>query len=323
MTNSKLLEQVRNYFRYKVKRLVTSIGYYNHYSYRIFNSKTLESCGIDTVTEFNQVENIESLRSYDGIADYRACFGKFLVDLNGIYGRPRSIFLWKPFLIPTFPTQGNFTWMTRDQLINHLNYCKDYLGLDYEVNIEDELGYEQNTAGFTDFYKICFDFKKLSYLQIKFVLFWSRYACEFWSNLALLDAMLLKEAVFPEEELYNLLVMSSLVLMMTTYKMSCPGYISEGQCLSIYGKFISKKNLITILNNFSTGQITELVFNRINYDAWVNSAPDIKFPKINVKVNNTTYDIDILGKWLNDESINKRLEVYKKLYPWYKSEEQN
>lgn len=91
----------------------------------------------------------------------------------------------------------NFTWMDKEQLEEHIDALKD-IGIDLKYLIEEKENY---------FY-VHFFTVGLSYLTLKFVCCWIRYAYEFPETMCLLDAYRLKENIWPEETIFNLFLVT-------------------------------------------------------------------------------------------------------------------
>ena len=132
-----------------------------------------------------------------------------------------------------------------------------------------------------------------------------------------------------DEELYNLLIMAS--FFQRYHFKGLGGHISDGQSISIFGKFISRQQLINRLKESPDGSVN-LIFERtlnstspekpeyeVEYANWVL---DFKksIPTIYLLKPNSIYDVD-LNLIFDDENISIRLSEYEKLYSKYKSEE--
>ena len=329
------VERAKEYFKEEIKRFVSFYHYWNRYSFSIYKTRFLSDLiPIKFPETLATIESkkLKSISKYSLINygfDHRSCFGRYLeiVDQRGYWGSSyRSRFVWTPYTKLYSPEQGNFTWMTKEMLIEHLNYPKDILGLNYDVNVFDPDISGEDSKG--EHWNIVFDFKKLTFIEIKFVLFWARYAAEVPSCLALIDALILKEK-YRDEELYNLLIMAS--FFQRYHFKGSGGHISDGQSISIFGKFISRQQLINRLKESPDGSVN-LIFERtlnstspekpeyeVEYANWVLNFKK-SIPTIHLLKPNSIYDVD-LNLIFDDENISIRLSEYEKLYSKYKSEE--
>lgn len=329
------VERAKEYFKEEVKRFISYYHLWNRYSFSIYRTRFLSNfipIKFPETLATIESEKLKSISKYSLIYygfEHRVCFGRYLeiVDQRGYWGSSyRSRFVWTPYTKIYSPEQGNFTWMTKEMLIEHLNYPKDILGLNYDVNVFDPDTSGENSKG--EHWNIVFDFKQLTFIEIKFVLFWARYAAEVPSCFALIDALILKER-YKDEELYNLLIMAS--FLQRYHFMGLGGHISDSQCISVFGKFISRQQLINRLKESPDGSVNS-IFERthnstlpgkheyeVEYANWVL---DFKraIPTINLSKSTGWYDVD-LNRIFDEENISIRLKEYEKLYPKYKSEE--
>jgi hypothetical protein len=333
MENKEKFELAKKYFKEEVERLVSYYNYWNRYSYNIFRAGTVKDAIGDESLATQEIPGslyTKALINYS--FNQRICFGKYTgVLLSRQCHGPefRSRFFWTPYVKPYNPECANFTWMTKELLEEHVNYPKKLLGIDYDVVVYDA---HHDSGSNGPHWDIIFDFKELYRVDIKFILFWSRYATEFPSCFALLDAIMLKD-VFPDEEIYNLLTMAA-----RFHRSHFQGFcsISEGQCLSIYGKFVSRKHLLEEIEknrNFNNDSILKLFgrdsscFNIVggwfdkNFDDF-DKMLSRDIPKLSFrKENNLDLDLD---KFFDEEEIKTRLHWYKDvLYPFYDKERIN
>ena len=330
MENKEKFEIAKKYFKEDIKRFVSLFHYWNRYSYLIFRAQNVkDAIGDESLTMKNIPGTLRNNALIDYPFDRRICFGRFTeVLLSRSYWGPsfRSRFVWTPYTKPHTPECANFTWMTKELLEEHVNYPKNELGLDYDVVVYDA---HKDSEAKGEHWDIIFDFKQLNRNQIKFILFWSRYATEFPSCLALLDALLLKER-YPEEELFNFIVMASFF---QHFHFNDIGNISEGQCISIYGKFITKERLIKGLENTSDdAQILEIFgrdgrsltslsprYDKI-YTSYVNKLGS-EIPVLNFGTGES-YNLD-LTRFFEEKEIETRMNWYDVLYQKYNEERIN
>lgn len=320
-----LVEQFREYVRDNASR-----GVYpfceckNHYEFTVLSGKRRDGdiLGLSR-------DNINTLKQEYGFKlscqeDHRVCFGKYLNYIRNVSDPYHTLFIWLPYVKPKLQKQGNFTWMTKEQLEEHVNYPKYVLGLDYECKVYEP---KRENYDYGSYYEIFFDFKTLDYFQQKFILFWARYSSEFPQNLAILDAMILR-SIYPEEELYNLLIMSSFLLNESGKDM----WIAEGQCMSIYGRFIKKYilkkrlyrpedfkyQILNVFGRLKKDRKTYVCGNYINTD-YGDMIDSFNIRPFTMKIEGT--NILDLSVWINSDNLKTRLETYERLYPWYKKEE--
>ena len=321
----KLIKQVRNYIENVnpvLKNFSSFYSYCNHYA---FNTYDLWH-DIPNDIDFSDKVTLNNtyFKSSKSSSCHRICFGKFL---NKLSRSSRAQFIWMPY-ITTPNSQGcaNFTWLTKEELEKHVLYPKTHYGLDYNVRVysPEEFVYTDDSEDlpFGTYFTVIFDFKKLTYINIKFVLFWARYATEFPSNLVLLDAKLLKQ-LYPEEELLNLLIMSS---MFFRYHNTDNYSVSYDQCISLYGKFATKEYLIKRMYQNPEGSLIS-IFDRFH----VNYSNDMGFQQIincierskQCHFRDNPKDRFIqLTRFLEDKEVERRLSYYvNQLYDYYKKEE--
>ena len=330
MNNLEKFELAKNYFTSEVTRLISFLYYHNRYSYTIYDSSSIVDENISLAKKIDQVDT-RYVKELEVGFEHLPCFGKFL---SGVYKLPtpqhRYRFVWQPYIKPYTPECANFTWMNKDLLEEHVNYPKTLLGLDYDVAVYDALE-DDSPNSWGKHWEVIFDFKKLNVVEIKFVLFWSRYAAEFPSNLALLDAILLKDK-YPNEELYNLVIMASYL---QHHHLTCQG-INENQCLSIYGRFISKerlykglqeeKNILDIFKRTGASTRSDSVFYEPDF-ALFNQKAHLEIPRLSFmngrdteSPRNCKYNLD-LKRFFTKEEIDCRMKLYvEMLYPHYDKE---
>lgn len=244
-----------------------------------------------------------------------ACYGNFLTKIDPYIKKNKGVSrFFLELNIGTDPktSQNNYTWMTEEQLREHINYPREVLDIDFKYKIV--------TIPEKKLYKVLLDFDtRLSKLKIKFVLFWIRYAFEMPSQLALFDAYYLKKYVFPKEELYNLLLMASfMVSNVYLYK------INDSQCISIDGHMITREALKKRLNYPSrhNDKVTQLFFGNRLFDYQL--LPPYPHPnKIEtsggskVLIRNGIFIFLTSSRWLREDVIEERVKNYKFLYRYY------
>lgn len=240
------------------------------------------------------------------------CFGNFLyydVDENEEcdfigekFSYYRHVFIGRVYKKPIHSCSGNFTWLTKEQLEEHIDYCKRIFEIKYYVKIRE----------LPDSFIILLDLCDLNLLQVKLLLFWTRYVIEAPSNLAIIDAYLLKD-MYPEEELYNLLILTSRY----QYYFNSSS-INADQCISVFGSFITRKLLVEKIHSKETNNSVSCLFLREGKNLNFDKSSPYKFDIGSVKVCRGN-SFNFKG-WFSQESLDDRFNVYySKLYDWYKN----
>ena len=195
-----------------------------------------------------------------------------------------------------FRTDRNGTWMTKDQLEEHILYCKEELHSDFIFKIFD-LGDTVNVSSYYgEIYDVLLYFPKtMTARETKFVLTWIRYAYEFPDTLALLDAYRMKQQVFPTESLFNLFLMSAFL------QRCIGGYRLPGdQIISDKGVFMS------------TAQLEREIKEKYGPLNSIYSEVNISLPFID----NINFPISY---WVNPKGWEERLKFYKAYYKYQTS----
>lgn len=131
----------------------------------------------------------------EDIDEDRPCFGDVIDDIS-LYiieaeGHSRTLkttyTIYKSFRSTVDPLLSkDGTWMTKEELENHLNYPKRRLGLEYDFEIKET----------KNIFKVVMEIHSNTtptLASVKFILFWFRYAFEYPYNLFIVDAYILKE----------------------------------------------------------------------------------------------------------------------------------
>ena len=274
--------------------------------------------GIDLENIISELESVNVLTRFQHCSDYQ-----FTIEVDGnTYRRERSRYICFGTFLAYFlryeeakgkitcflhrlkyTNYNNYLWMTEKQLVKHMNYCKTELNLDFDLSIEGDYNVEL---------KINLDLTRLQNLnQIKFVLFWLRYTYEYPSATAMIDAYLLKEKYYPEEELYNLLTITT----RTWIALAVNNTINQGQSLGTDNKFISKRILLdrlhsnkydALVNVFTHGTYTPLLNDWYFKIRNLRNLPNIHLSELN------SYIRDWFGY---QERFSLYEELYKKLKP--------
>ncbi len=308
-TDNPDLEQVRQYFN--DLRITRYFTYQNVYGY--------DKQPRDKVADIDNL--LDTNNKATEAFTHRVCFGEFLTRGGSeIYRAKQYFHEYRHTFISIVLKQyfshyhnNNFTWLRKDQLEQHLDYCKEVFGFDFNYKVEERVlsKYDKYYPG-KECYRVLFDFKNLSYVKVKLLLFWYRLAVEFPSNLALIDALELKRNYFPEEELYNLLLIPS------RYQVRClrPTHIPESQSISIIGGFVKRDILKERLQEKSF--VNDLF--EANFEESYPLSSYVNDYFILASGENNTY-LDRFNVWFSKEEMDKRFNVYKKLYGWYKKYE--
>lgn len=153
----------------------------------------------------------------------RACFGGFIYNSPRLIGKNVVIFTSVLHKVIHNQTDNNHCWMTLDQLNYWISIARQDSGINFNYKIVD-LG---------DRYEVVLELTSdLSWKQVKYILFWLRYAFEAPASYYALDAMLLKRDYYPEESLQNLLTLVSVCHRIDRVRMN------SSQCLTTCGDFI-------------------------------------------------------------------------------------
>ena len=295
------LEQVRDYF--KKQKINRFYQYANSYTY----TKLIRQ-------NFKEDESLldRELLFFDKNSSFagRACFGAFLHNWQGNQYYRCLLVSYVTKQYDYEKRHNNFTWLSAKQIEQHLEYCKEVFGLVFNYQVTE---CEKH-------YYVYFDFCNLSFRQVKLLLFWYRMVVEFPSNLAMIDALELKKNYFPEEELYNLLLIPA-----RYHQNVHPTHIPSSQCISIYGRFIPRDLLQQRLNSDPSydAQVKDLFIPKSGREqkncTLINVDKDKLFiEKELIDPNVTTIEFK---SWFSDEKVKERMQKYTELYSWYKEEE--
>ena len=203
------------------------------------------------------------VNSTDGEFINRVCFGYFLGRLQDC--RPDAavieVFINTQLIRKRSPF-NNFTWLSKKQIQEHMNYLQDVIGLDFYFEVKDSKINLGNGCDNVEGISVKINFKSLKYIEIKYVLFWLRYTYEFPGNIVLIDTYLLKKR-YPEEELYNIFLLPSRLLSVTSRP------LPMDQTISVFGRFVNLgrlKNCLKRYNNVTDiyGQCCESYINPLN-----------------------------------------------------------
>lgn len=191
---------------------------------------------------------------------------------------------------------NNHSWMTIEQMTYWIQTLQQESGLDFFFKVI------QNDSD--NSYRILFDFKKCTRLQMKYVLFWTRYIYEYPTSFCALDAMLLKRDFYPEETLQNLVTLVLDCQRLNSF------HASTSQNLTINGNFITPEELHRKLTSPKTRFVSSLFGSCGFYDS------------------RTIYGIELVSffnertitaeKWLS--KVN-RFDLYHRVYPALKEHE--
>ena len=181
-------------------------------------------------------------------------------------------------------TFGQWCWMTRDELVSHINLVKTLFD-GFEVLIEPDL--RENFMCL----KFIFEKGKISQYKIRFLLTWMRYSYEFASSMAMRDAYLISE-MYPEMSIFN--------LMQATVKFSLNQGVLEDQTICPGGGFLDSDVLINNLDNPTTKQLEDLY---PPVPSWIYS----RGRDINVKSN----QYQSINWWMDEDTFKEiRLPIH-------------
>lgn len=191
---------------------------------------------------------------------------------------------------------NNHGWMTIEQMTYWIQTLQQESGLDFFFKVI------QNDSD--DSYRILFDFKKCTRLQMKYILFWTRYIYEYPTSFCALDAMLLKRDFYPEETLQNLVTLVLDCQRMNSF------YASTSQNLTVNGNFITPEELHRKLTSPKTRFVSGLFGSCGRYDS------------------RTIYGVELVS-FFNEQTITaekwlrktNRFDLYHRMYPALKEHE--
>ena len=249
-----------------------------------------------------QPEALIDKRVGGGNATRSACFGKFTKQYSIHFATGyRLLFTIYIYRVLHTEIDNNLCWMNYDQLRYWIDILKQEADLDFFYKIEEYEDY---------LYKVYFDFKTpLNRRKIKYILFWTRYAFELPAGYLALDALLLKRDYYPKESITNLLTLVANCNRCLALRMS------PSQCITALGKFVSKKHLVSELNNKGFDSVQE-IFGRSGFmgEAY-NTVYGISLPTTDWCPLNNQRTCE------NWEHMEDRFKLYKELYPLFKETE--
>ena len=261
----------------------------NTYRYWIYDNAHRKDFG--KITKISEAQKLPSVFQQKSIT-VRVCYGAFLSRYAITFKNSKGNAVFVSYINREVEDNLNFTWLTKKQLFEHIEYCRQRFSLDFDFTVKK----------YSKSYIVVFDFKKLTHFQVKFILFWTRYAWEFPSNLALFDAMLLHKAL-PNEEMLNLLALASGSLSESNIFLGQGEFpIYSGQCIcNRVSKFINVDNIVEELKSTSQGNVTEM-FPRL-FGRLPQLSPKIKMRDTGTRVTN-------LKEWVKPENIDRRMHLY-------------
>lgn len=320
--------------------------YWNYYEAEIYTESQRDSKGnkiIEHEGSLIDCPEVEGIVPWSRInLDRRMCFGSFLSKINGFLKLDEDeddpnvnrsmmrpvihIGIYRERDLRDSSTHNTFvnnvTWMSREQLEEHINYLVSPDGLNIPVDIkisEHELSW-YDYFDKIPIYNIDIDFgRKTTIRQIKFVLFWIRYAYEAPSNIAMIDAYKLKELYYPDEEIYNLLTVTSR-LINVFYN------INTSQSIHFFGHFVEKARFLKELKS-TKGDLSSIYLKGGNNNLpraevlpIIDDLDDefYKFKKENKEALGESDSYMTLQSWLKFEY---RFTLYRKLYKIHKENE--
>lgn len=226
-------------------------------------------------------------------ATSNVCFGRFLSIARQFQtGSYRIVFTSILRKIQT-SFGNNFCWASREQISFWLDTVKNDSGLDFYYKIEEN---EKN-------FRITFDFKKLSILQIKYILFWERYLFEVFLSFQVLDVIYLKRYYFENESLQNLVTLT------TNCLIRCNIYPHNS--IDPGGNFIDIEELRKRLRQKNRANVTTIFDKNYSNPVDINRYKYPDFSRYFRDINRYTGEW-----WLSFRK--RRFKVYKDLYKTYK-----
>lgn len=221
------------------------------------------------------------------------CFGRFLFYARQVQIKGYRI-VFTSLLHKKQTLHGNnFCWMSHEQISFWLDTVKNDSGLDFYYRIKETVNN----------FQITFDFKELSVLQIKYILFWERYLFEVLLSFQVLDVIYLKRHYFKNESLQNLITLTTNCLIRCS--------IHPHNSIDPGGNFIDIEELRKRLRQKNRANVTT-IFDK-NYLDPVDIYRDkyLDFSRYVRDINRYTGEW-----WLSFRK--RRFKVYKDLYKTYK-----
>lgn len=242
------------------------------------------------------------LRRRLGVASFgkqsiHPCFGSFIYNSQRLRDKSAVIFTSVLHKVVLKQNYNNHCWMTLDQLNYWISIARQDSGINFNYKIVD-LG---------NIYEVVLELTSdLSWKQVKYILFWLRYAFETPASYYALDALLLKRDYYPEESLQNLLTLVSVCHRVDSARMS------NSQCLTTYGEFIQTDILQKRIASRSNDNVSSI----FNGDPSQRSSSTV-YGKLYLS---NYYDArEMTGEsWLNHP---ERFDVYQKAYKLMKERE--
>ena len=221
------------------------------------------------------------------------CFGLFTVQYARQSTKNRILFRITPNRKLLNSTTNNHCWMNINQLNYWIQTMKEDSGLDFFYRIRQD-----DTK-----YIIDYDFKSLNRLQMKYILFWTRYTYEYPASFLALGAMILKRDYYPEETLQNLLTLVSDCQRINAVP------LTPYQCITNKGNFITLEAFREKINSRNRRSVTSIF----------GTIPGSMSKLCGMQLKDFYCVDNITGSsWIDNTS---RFNIYTEAYPILKSRE--
>ena len=242
------------------------------------------------------------------------CFRGVFPDIDGNYGCSMGLFMhllvYKLEGFKTLSNDGfrgvrNGTWMTREQLVEHILACKEALHSDFIFDVFTPNDNFRIGGDVFQAYSVALYFPpSMGPLEIKYILCWIRYAYEFPDIIALLDAYRLQRDLYPEESILNLFLLTA--RLHRSLGDVSPALVLPGdQIISSRGLFMTNEDLVNVLQNHQRDYLSNIYLH-----------DDLNL--VHVPRDNFNGYYGARYYWLSKEGLESRYEFYQVLYDYQK-----
>ena len=237
------------------------------------------------------------------------CFGDVLEDIsdyivNANFSRTlrTTYFIKKSFDSISDPENSvDGTWMTKEELEEHLDYPKRYLGIDYDFEVTD----------ISNEYQVVIEFHSDTIHTLataKLVLFWFRYAFEYPYNLFIIDAYLLKEKLeYKDWSLISLVQLTNQAF--PGYNANFPPEYPVADIKPLLENLSGNTNIYRLLNEWFQYASVK----RNDYSKRIRVSENLT-QKYNLRLFDCNRDGDYISNAGNYLKNNNRFGIYKELY---------
>ena len=104
----------------------------NTYRYWLYSSKQRKEFG--KITKISEAQNLPSIAQHEAIT-VRVCYGAFLSRYANTFGNSKGNAVFVSYINMEVEDNFNFTWLTKKQLFEHIEYCRQRFSLDFDLEI--------------------------------------------------------------------------------------------------------------------------------------------------------------------------------------------